>query len=44
MTDCCGVYSTYHDTTLCCKACWGEVSLGEGDGNEYREVEESEND
>lgn len=44
VTDCCGAHSTFHDTTLCCKACWEEVSFGEGDGTEYREVTESEKD
>ncbi len=35
LTDCCGAHSTYSqsDATLCCKACWHEVSIGEGDGN-----------
>ena len=35
VTDCCGAYSTYHDQTLCCKRCWNEVEIGEGDGNEF---------
>lgn len=25
VTTCCGAYPTYHDTTLCCRACWHEV-------------------
>jgi hypothetical protein len=25
VTRCCGAYPTYHDSTLCCKACWNEV-------------------
>jgi len=41
-TKCCDAYSTYHeDGTLCCKVCWNEVEIGEGDGSEYEEVEES---
>jgi|TARA_R110000744_G_scaffold85947_1_gene167961 hypothetical protein len=41
MTDCCGSYSTWfahglEPEVLCCKKCYREVSLGEGDGNEFR--------
>jgi hypothetical protein len=25
VTTCCGAYPTYHDSTLCCRACWHEV-------------------
>lgn len=32
LTDCCAAYSTFHDDVLCCKVCWNEVSVGEGDG------------
>jgi len=46
LTDCCGAYSTFMegDTTaecgdiLCCKKCYREVELGQGDGSEYRTV------
>lgn len=37
VTDCCGVYSTYSGDVLVCKKCWGAVSIGEGDGNEFAE-------
>ena len=42
LTDCCGAYSTYHmdfdgHDYLCCKACYREVSHGEGDGTERQE-------
>lgn len=36
LTDCCGAYSTFHDETLCCKACHREVEFGQGDGSERR--------
>ena len=37
MTDCCGAFSTYMDgEILCCKKCYREVELGQGDGSEYR--------
>ena len=36
-TKCCNSYSTYHDETLCCKTCWREVEVGEGDGTEYKD-------
>ena len=41
-TDCCGAYSTYFATglepeVLCCKKCYSQVSVGQGDGNEFRE-------
>lgn len=26
-TECCDAEVTFHDTTLCCKSCWKEVSL-----------------
>ena len=35
VTNCCGVYSTYHGDDLCCKVCWNLVEIGEGDGNEW---------
>jgi hypothetical protein len=41
VTDCCGSYSTYMevnsrgDQALCCKACYHEVTVGQGDGNEF---------
>jgi hypothetical protein len=41
LTDCCGVYSTYSDETLCCKKCWHTVEIGQGDGSEYREGAEA---
>ena len=38
LTDCCGTYSTYmddeHDVVLCCKKCYEQVPLGQGDGSE----------
>jgi hypothetical protein len=37
LTDCCQAHSTYPidgDGTLCCKACWKEVPVGQGDGSE----------
>jgi len=42
VTDCCGAYSTYFvasddSEVLCCKKCWEEVAVGQGDGNEFRE-------
>jgi hypothetical protein len=37
VTDCCGTYSTYVDVTLCCKSCYQEVNIGQGDGTEFRE-------
>ena len=42
VTDCCGTYSTYMDDgaggemVLCCKRCYGEVGIGQGDGCEFR--------
>ena len=37
LTDCCEAYSTYMDgELLCCKKCYREVELGQGDGSEYR--------
>jgi len=41
LTDCCSAASTYVDKTLCCKACYKEVSRGEGDGTENRQNAES---
>lgn len=40
VTDCCGSYSTYmesgaEDMVLCCKKCYREVSVGQGDGVEF---------
>ncbi len=40
-TDCCGCYSTYMDDgqggdVLCCKACYNEVDVGQGDGTEFK--------
>ena len=35
LTDCCGTYSTYMDgDVLCCKKCYEQVPLGQGDGSE----------
>jgi hypothetical protein len=35
LTNCCGAFSTFMDgEVLCCKACYQEVSLGEGDGSD----------
>ncbi len=34
LTDCCGARSTYCDETLCCKVCYNEVPVGQGDGSE----------
>ncbi|MAG24502.1 hypothetical protein CMI47_02885 [Candidatus Pacearchaeota archaeon] len=42
LTDCCGAFSTFHDDTLCCKACWTEVGCGEGDGSETRPITTTE--
>ena len=39
LTKCCDSYSTYHDETLCCKSCWNEVEVGEGDGTEFSGIE-----
>jgi hypothetical protein len=41
LTNCCAADSTYMDDgiggeDLCCKACYYEVEVGEGDGNEYK--------
>lgn len=36
LTDCCAAYSTYVEATLCCKACYCAVDIGQGDGNEHR--------
>jgi len=36
VTSCCGCYSTYCDAVLCCKNCYNEVEIGEGDGSEFR--------
>ncbi len=43
LTTCCAAYSTYMDASsdpafdqvLCCKACYNEVPIGEGDGTEF---------
>ena len=35
LTDCCGSFSTYHDSDLCCKSCWRTVPNGQGDGTEF---------
>ena len=38
LTDCCGTCSTFDENgILYCKACYEEVSFGEGDGNEYKD-------
>jgi hypothetical protein len=37
LTDCCGAYSTYVDFALCCKACYNEVPVGQGDGAETQD-------
>lgn len=34
LTNCCKAFSTFHDNVLCCRACYQEVELGEGDGSE----------
>lgn len=36
LTDCCGAYSTFHDSALCCRKCMREVGSGEGDGLERK--------
>jgi len=37
-TDCCGSHSTHVENgSLCCKTCWEEVSVGEGDGCDYQQ-------
>lgn len=40
LTDCCGAYSTYCEGMLCCKKCYYEVPLGQGDGSEYKDNKE----
>ncbi len=43
LTDCCSAVSTYmddetgtfDDLVLCCKNCYEEVEIGQGDGNEF---------
>lgn len=37
LTDCCGARSTYCDDVLCCKVCYHEVPIGQGDGSEVRD-------
>lgn len=38
LTDCCGAFSTYMDgDVLCCKKCYWEVPVGQGDGTETRD-------
>ena len=44
LTDCCGTMSTYSETAttgerLCCKKCWREVSIGQGDGCSFLAVD-----
>ena len=47
VTTCCGVYSTYTagwsnmGDVLCCKKCWHEVPVGEGDGSEFRDPDDA---
>lgn len=41
LTDCCGAYSKYLEdgscnVALCCRNCYNEVGIGEGDGVEQR--------
>ena len=36
LTDCCAAHSTFCDGAQCCKVCFEEVEVGEGDGSEYR--------
>ena len=36
LTDCCAAHSTFCDDARCCKVCFEEVEVGEGDGSEYR--------
>jgi len=43
LTNCCSAASTYHDETLCCKACYAEVEPGQGDGCEYKNGKEPAN-
>lgn len=47
LTDCCGCYSTYMDAVLmggeqvlCCKQCYLEVPHGQGDGSEYKVIDD----
>lgn len=45
LTDCCGCYSTYMDCgdvnqRLCCKQCYHEVPHGQGDGSEYKVIDD----
>jgi hypothetical protein len=35
LTNCCGAHSTYVDEVLCCKICYEETPIGQGDGNEF---------
>jgi len=49
LTTCCAAHSTYMDDgiggmDLCCKACYYEVEVGEGDGNEYKKREITKNE
>ena len=42
LTDCCGAFSTYMDdgegdVVLCCKQCYNEVPIGQGDGTVTRD-------
>lgn len=36
VTDCCGCYSTYCGEDLVCRSCYHPVTIGEGDGCEFR--------
>ena len=38
LTDCCGCFSTYHDDELVCRACYQQVGVGQGDGDEEKEM------
>lgn len=46
LTDCCSSHSSFyecnnigHIDTLCCKKCFRNVEVGEGDGSEYRDAD-----
>lgn len=34
LTECCGAFSTYVEGVLCCKVCYEEVEVGQGDGED----------
>ena len=44
LTDCCGAYSTFDESgSLYCKACYGEVPTGQGDGSESKDKDVEKN-